>query len=114
MIVSQIFKKEICKDMLNKSGQSSNKNTVNGICSAVMGDRFLYELENNDLVAFVTWELPQSIDGKNKVFVENLWIDPRHRNGKYLLRIRTLLRNMFRDTSGIWFNRKKQVLIERS
>jgi hypothetical protein len=114
LIISQILKIEICKEVLEKLGNSHDKNHVDTLVLSVMNDRFLFELQNNEIVAFVTWKNPQIINGKNTVFIENLWIDPRYRNFKYGLKIRTLLRNMFKDTKGIWFNRRKQKMIERS
>lgn len=114
MIISQLFKKEICKEVLKNSGQENNKKTVDAIFLAVNNDRFLFELQNNKIVIFVTWSIPQNINGRNIVFIENLWIDPEYRKRKYLVSIRTIFRRMFPNTIGIWFNRKKQKMIERS
>ena len=113
MIVSQIFKREICKEVLQKSGFDNDKKAFDSVVAAVMNDRFLFQLDNNEVIVFVSWEKPQIVDVKRKVFVNNFWIDPRYRNGRYSFKIRTTLRNMFKDTKGIWFNRKKQKLVER-
>lgn len=107
------IKIEICKEVIEKSGQGNDKRFIDSLALAVMQDRFLFELKNNEVIAFVTWEIPQSIDGKLKIFVENLWVDNMYRNGIYTLKIRTLLRNMFKDTRGVWFNRKKQKIVDR-
>ena len=111
-MIDTSLKYNICKDVINKSGQN-NKRTIDVIANAVINDRFLYQIENNELVAFVTWEEPQYVDGKKKVFIENLWIDPNYRNSNYVLKIRTILRSIFKDTRAIWFNRRKQEIIER-
>lgn len=112
-MIGNSIKIEICKEVLIKSGQSNNKDVIDSIAESVMNDRFIFELNNNEVIVFVTWKVPQEIDGKNKIFINNLWIDSRYRNKDYVLKIRTSLRNIFGNTSGVWFNRKKQKMIER-
>lgn len=112
MIANQI-KVEILKEVLIKSGFDKDKNVIDSMAECVMNDRFLFELENNEVIAFVTWEKPQEVDSKKWVFVNNLWIDSRYRNRDIVIRIRTQLRNILKDTRATWFNRKKQKSVDR-
>lgn len=111
MICDKI-KIEILKEVITKSGFDNNKEIIDSMADAVIKGNFLFQLIDNEVVKFVTW-IPQEIDGKNKVFVNNLWIDPRYRDCNTLLGIRKILRNMFKGSKFIWFNRRKQKLIER-
>lgn len=111
-MIGDKIKIEICKEVLQKSGFDKNKDVVDSVANAVMRGDFLFELQDNEVIKFVTWQ-SQTIDGKKKTFVGNLWIDPRYRNRDSILEIRTHLRNILKDSRWIWFNRKKQKIVER-
>lgn len=112
MIANQI-KIEILKEVLVKSGFDKDKNVIDSMAECVINDRFLFELNNNEVIAFVTWEEPQEIDNKKLVFVNNLWIDDKYKNRDIVLRIRTQLRNILKVDRYTWFNRKKQKSVDR-
>ena len=107
------IKIEIAKEVLIKSGFVNDKKVVDSIGEAVRDNRFIFELDSNKVVMFVSWLKPQIIENKNTLFVNNLWIDSEYRNREYVIRIRTILRKKFPNTKAIWFNRKKQKLVER-
>lgn len=102
----------ICKEVLIKSGFDKNRRVIDSIANAVMKDYFLIERENNKIIKFVSW-IPQLIEGKNKIFVNNLWIDSNYRGKDTILFIRKILRERFKNSRFIWFNRKNKKLIDR-
>lgn len=105
-MIGSYFKIEILKEVLVKSGMSHRKDVIESMAEAVRKNNFLYEIYNNEIIKFVTW-YPTG----DKILVNNLWIDPRHRNKDSLWIIRNNLRSLYK--SAFWFNRKKNKMIER-
>jgi hypothetical protein len=112
MLANQI-KLEIAKEVLTKSGWGKDIECVHSLSEAIKNDRFIFDIDNNEIISFVAWEDLQEINGQKRVFIKSLWIDPRYRNRNYVIKIRTILRNRFKDTKGVWLNIKKDKLIER-
>lgn len=100
------IKIEILKEVIIKSGMSNNKDVIDSMAEAVKNNNFLFEIIDNEVVKFVTW-YPTG----DKILVNNLWVDSKYRHKDSLLIIRKYLRNLYK--TGVWFNRKKQKMIER-
>lgn len=107
------IKIEIAKEVITKLGQTSNKVVIDCIAESMLDNRFVFELQDNEVVAFVCWEKIKIIDNKKFVFIRDLFIDPRYKNKGYVIKIRTVLRNLLKCDKYVWVNRKTQKLIER-
>ena len=111
-MIGTLIKIEILKEVIQKNNLFKSKEIVDYIAQCVKEGRFLFELRNNEVIKFLTWE-EQNQNGKLYIFISNLWVEPKYRNKNSLNMIRGKLKGIYKNARFIWFDRKKQKLIER-
>lgn len=98
--------------IINKSG-FTDKDAVQSIAECINNNRFVFEVINRDIVLFLTWH-DDLIDGKKHIFFNNLWIEPKYRNYKSLIKLRKIFRILLKDASKYyWFNSRREKVINR-
>lgn len=100
-------------DIIKKYKAEEDKGIVLSIANSIKENRFFVEYREEKIVLFITWQ-EENIDGKKRIFLNNLWVEENYRNKNTLTRLRKVRKYLFRGINKFyWFNRKKQKLIDR-
>lgn len=99
--------------IIDVTNSYNNKDACESIATCIRDDRFLVEIKNEEIILFVTWE-QDIIDGKEKIYVNNCWIDKKHRKPNSLLMLRKIFRDKLNKDGNLWWhNTKRDKLVER-
>ena len=102
-------KQELIKFVIAYPGISRDGNYIQSITELVHKGQFCIDGEKQFLKKFFTW-IVEDIDGQTYIFVNNLFIHPSIRNKNTLLSIRKFLRNLYPNSRGYWYNKKRDCL----
>lgn len=111
--MTQEEKYTLAFEIIKKYGVEKDQDIVVSIAESIKNNRFFVEYSQGKMILFITWH-DDIIDGKHKIFLNNLWIEPEYRNRNTLTRLRRVSKYLFKNVDKFyWFNLKKQKLIDR-
>lgn len=105
------FFSDFLGQLLQSNGIDDYPNWVADIESAVQEGRFEWFYRNGVCAGFYTW-VEKIKDGKQYIYVGNLFIEPKHRSVENVFKIRRKMKHKFPNSQmGYWINNKRKQFV---